>query len=133
MINPSGLVNFSDAKSLTPSAFNATRDIRRMISDCFMEDEFFQDLGKHLIDPGSAGNRQMDQALVAEAIFQKRPVLRGYDNLNHKKLWEHVSHVLSSYGYEMKAGRVHSHAIESSRVEHKPEDYAAPAEESEAA
>jgi hypothetical protein len=108
----SGLINFSDARSLSPSATNATRDIRRMISEAFMDDEFFQQIGHHLMDPGLAGNRQMDQALVAEAVFNKVPVLRSYENLNHKALWAHITHVLNSYGYDLRGGRVAGHHLE---------------------
>ena len=108
----SGLINFSDAKSLSPTAINATRDIRRMISEAFMDNDFFQSIGKHLMEPGVAGNRQMDQALVAEAIFERQPILRSYDNLNHKTLWGHVVYVLTSYGYDLKGGRVAGHRLE---------------------
>ena len=125
-MSPSALVNFSDAKSLTPSAQNAIRDIREQISTAFMDDEFFQSLGKHFQEPGAAGNRQMDQALIAEAVFNHQPVLREYDNLNHKTLWKHISHVLSSYGYEMSGGRVAGHRLEHQPIETKPADFVAP-------
>ena len=108
----SGLINFSDARSLSPSAANATRDIRRMISEAFMDDDFFQSIGKHLMEPGSAGNRQMDQALIAEAVFNKQPILKSYDNLNHKALWGHIVYVLTTYGYDVRGGRVAGHRLE---------------------
>jgi len=124
-MSPSALINFSDAKSLTPSAANATRDIRAFISKAFMDDEFFQSLSKKLLEPGEAGNRQMDQALVAEAVFLKEPALLSYENLNHKRLWGHISHVLSSYGYEMKGGKVDRHLIENDRLAEPKQEVAA--------
>lgn len=109
----SGLPNFSDAKSHTPSIINKTRDIRQLISTALEDDDFFQfELGKYLKEPGDSGTRQGDQTLIAEAIFNKVPVLRSYANLNHRGLWLHVSQVLSSYGYIMKAGRVSGHKLE---------------------
>ena len=115
-MSPSALINFSDAKSLSPTAANATRDIRNFISKAFMDDEFFQSLAKKLQEPGEAGNRQMDQALVAEAVFQKEPALQSYESLNHKKLWSHIVVVLASYGYEIKQGKIERHLLENDRV-----------------
>ena len=112
-MSPSGLINFSDAKSLSPSASNAIRDIRNLIIEAFDDNDFFQgEIVKYLLEPGYAGNRQMDQAMVAQLLFERVPVLTDYTNLNHKKLWGHVSHVLDSYGFVMKAGRVDGHVLE---------------------
>ena len=100
------LPRFSSVAALTPSKYNATKDIRDLVKKSLGDDDFFDSITPHLIPEGTAGNRQMDQALVAEKFFNHQPMLRAYSNLNHKLLWGHVSHVLNVYGYVFTGGRV---------------------------
>ena len=78
-----------------------SNETRNIVNEVLSDNDFFQSIEKYL--QGSAGNRQMDQALVAEAIFKQKPDLR--ESLNHKALWGYVSRALKSFGYDMKAGR----------------------------
>jgi len=121
------LPRFSEARSLAPSKHNATKDIREIIKKALDDDDFFDSITPHLIPEGTAGNRQMDQGLVADATFRHSPQLKRYANLNHKLLWDHIQFVLKAYGYQFASGRVVGYLIEDkTKVEHKPQDFAAP-------
>ena len=111
------LPRFSQVVSLTPSKYNSTKDIRDLIKKSLGDDDFFDSITPHLIPEGTAGNRQMDQALVAEKFFNHQPMLRTYSNLNHKLLWGHVSHVLNSYGYVFTGGRITGCLLENKQIE----------------
>jgi len=122
------LPRFSEARSLVPSKHNATKDIREIIKKALDDDDFFDKITPYLVPEGVAGNRQMDQGLVAGMFFEKAPQLERYANLRHKLLWDHIAFVLRAYGYEFSSGRVIGYKIleDKTKVEHKPQDFAAP-------
>jgi len=121
------LPRFSEARSLVPSKHNATRDIREIIKKTLDDNDFFDVITPYLVPEGVAGNRQMDQGLVAALFLERAPQLTRYANLRHKMLWDHIAFVLKAYGYQFASGRIVGFMIEDkSKVEHKPQDFAAP-------
>ncbi len=102
----------SEVRNRIPSKVNTNRQIRDLIDHAIEDDQFFDHICQFALPPGAAGNRQMDQAIVAEMVFNKVPQLRDYAGLNHKLLWGHISHVLIGLGYKMQSGYVVGHYLE---------------------
>ena len=102
----------SEVRSRIPSKVNSNRQIREYIDHAIEDDQFFDHLCAFALPPGRAGNRQMDQAIVSEMLFNKIPKLRDYTGLNHKLLWGHISKVFVDLGYKMQSGYLVGHYLE---------------------
>lgn len=107
----------SEIRSKVPSQQTANRQIREYIDHAIEDDQFFDHLCQYALPPGHAGNRQMDQAIVSEMLFNKLPRLRDYQGLNHKLLWGHMAKVLVDLGYKMSGGYVTGHYLEDQSVQ----------------
>lgn len=121
---PSQVVHhIKDAKTRTQLIRDEIRNI--IIGD----DRSATELFRYAFEPGKAGNRQMDQAVVAERLFNhvdeagKLTMLASYDLLTHKELWHHFSAVMVGLGYVQSGGYFLRHGIadESKRLENAKE------------
>lgn len=88
-------------------------EIRNLIID---DDQFASEVFRYAFNPGKAGNRQMDQAVVAERLFNHvdadggRTMLASYE-MTHKELWHHFAVVMTKLGYVSQNGYFLRHAI----------------------
>ena len=89
-------------------------EIRNIVTG---SDKAAREIFTYCFAPGKAGNRQMDQAIVADRLINfvdedgKPSMLSSYDGLTHKEVWHLFTIVMAGLGYISQGGYFLRHAI----------------------